>query len=74
MPAGLLIASTCLGFYPNLNVSGLNENLTTELKNDQFFGGVMKINKTIGSSSRIAQGFRGPSERVIKTTTLGEQI
>lgn len=74
MSAGLLIASTYLGFYPNLNVSGLNEDLTTEIKNYQLFGGVIKINKTTGTSSRIAQGFRGPSGLAIKTTPLGEQI
>ena len=74
MSAGLLIASTYLGFYPNLNISGLNQDLATEINNDQLFGGVIKIDKTTGYSSRIAQGFRGPSGLAIKTTPLGEQI
>ena len=74
MSAGLLIASTYLGFYPNPNVNGLNQNLGTELEKDQLFGGVIKINKTTGRSSRIAQGFRGPSGIAVKETSLGEQI
>ena len=74
MTAGLLIASTYLGFYPNLNIVGLNSNLKTEITKDQLFGGVIKINKTTGRSSRIAQGFRGPSGIAVKETSLGEQI
>lgn len=74
MSAGLLIASTYLGFYPNPNVNGLNQDLGTELEKDQLFGGVIKINKTTGRSSRIAQGFRGPSGIAVKETSLGEQI
>lgn len=74
MSAGLLIASTYLGFYPNPNVNGLNQDLGTELEKDQLFGGVIKINKTTGRSFRIAQGFRGPSGIAVKETSLGEQL
>jgi len=74
LSTGLLIASTYLGFYPNPNIRGLDPDLAIQLKNDQLFGGVIKINKVTGYSSRVAQGFRGPSGIAIRSTPLGEQI
>lgn len=74
LSTGLLIASTYLGFYPNSNIRGLDQDLAIQLKNDQLFGGVIKINKATGYSSRIAQGFRGPSGIAIRSTPFGEQI
>ncbi len=74
LSTGLLIASTYLGFYPNPNIRGLDQNLAIQLKNDQLFGGVIKINKVTGYSSKVAQGFRGPSGIAIRSTPFGEQI
>lgn len=61
MTAGLLVAATYSGFYPNLNLSGLMPTLREEIARDKLFGGVLEVNRTTGTSRLFASGFRGPS-------------
>ncbi len=61
MTAGLLVAATYSGFYPNTNLRGLLPTLREEIARDKLFGGVLKVNRTTGASRLFATGFRGPS-------------
>jgi hypothetical protein len=72
--AGLIIASTYKGYYPNSEVGGIGEDLKNEIEKNQLFGGVVKIDKESGSASRVAQGFRGPSGITVRAGARGEEI
>ena len=74
LTAGLMIASTAAGFYPNPNVSNLGPNLDDEIEKNQLFGGVIKIEKKSGKGKSVAKGFRGPSGVVVTKTNKGEMV
>lgn len=74
LTAGLMIASTAAGFYPNPNVSNLGPNLDDEIEKNQLFGGVIKIEKKSGKGERVAKGFRGPSGIVVTKSNNGEKV
>lgn len=74
MTAGLLVAATYSGFYPNSNLSGLMPTLREEIARDKIFGGVLKVNRTTGTSRLFASGFRGPSGIAVLTNRQTEKI
>ena len=74
LTAGLMIASTAAGFYPNPNVSNLGPNLDVEIEKNQLFGGVIKIEMKSGKGERVAKGFRGPSGIVVTKSNKGEKV
>ena len=74
LTAGLIIASTYQGFYPNTEIDGLAPELKIEIERDQLFGGVIKIDKLNGNAVRIAQGFRGPSGIAARVGLKGDEI
>jgi len=74
LTAGLMIASTAAGFYPNPNVSNLGPNLYDEIEKNQLFGGVIKIEKKSGKGERVAKGFRGPSGIAVNKSNKGEMV
>jgi glucose/arabinose dehydrogenase len=74
MTAGLLVAATYSGFYPNPNLSGLMPTLKEEIARDKLFGGVLKVNKTTGASRLFASGFRGPSGITVLEDQQREKI
>lgn len=74
MTAGLLVAATYSGFYPNPNLGGLLPTLRGEIDRDKLFGGVLQVNKTTGRSRLFASGFRGPSGITVLEGNQGEKI
>jgi len=74
MTAGLIVASTYQGFYPNPKISGLNKELRDEIEESQLFGGVIEIDKKSGRASRFAKGFRGPSGIAVRPTLKGDEV
>jgi hypothetical protein len=74
MTAGLVIAETAAGYYPNSNILNLDPSLEKEIEKDQLFGGVIKIYKKDGVGRRIAKGFRGPSGIVVTGSKTSEKI
>jgi glucose/arabinose dehydrogenase len=74
MTAGLLVASTGDGFYPNPALSGLLPTLEGEIARDKLFGGVLRLNIVTGESRLFATGFRGPSGITVVERNQTEQI
>ncbi len=74
MTAGLLVASTGDGFYPNPALGGLLPTLESEIARDKLFGGVLRVNIVTGESRLLATGFRGPSGITIVERNQTEQI
>lgn len=74
LTAGLLIASTSAGFYPNPSIYNLGPNLDSEIEKHQLFGGVIKIDKKSGRGERVAKGFRGPSGIVVTKSNKQDRI
>ena len=74
MTAGLVIAATADGYYPNPNLSNLDSSLENEIEKDQLFGGIIRVNKKNGVGERIAKGFRGPSGIVVTGSKTSERI
>lgn len=74
MTAGLIIAATASGYYPDPNIRNLDPSLENEIETDQLFGGIIKIYKKDGVGWRIAKGFRGPSGIVVTGSKTSEKI
>ena len=74
MTAGLVIAETAAGYYPNPNILNLDPSLENEIEKNQLFGGIIKISKKDGVGGRIAKGFRGPSGIVVTGSKTSEKI
>ena len=73
LTAGLLIASTYQGLYPNPNIYNLDPDLFREIGKDKLFGSIIQINKVSGESREFATGFRGPSGITILKGDKGEE-
>ena len=66
LTAGLLIASTYQGTYPNPSIYNIGPDLFKEIDRNKLFGSVIQINKISGLSREFASGFRGPSGIVVQ--------
>jgi hypothetical protein len=74
LTAGLLIASTYQGTYPNPNIYNVDSNLFKEIQRDKLFGSIIQIDRNTGQSREFASGFRGPSGITIQNDTGRELI
>jgi glucose/arabinose dehydrogenase len=74
LTAGLLIASTYEGKYPNPFIYNIGPDLFDEINRNKLFGSIIQINKTSGLSREFASGFRGPSGIAIQVVDGKEMI